>query len=130
MPGPIRLPLPFDDGVVLGSLRHAGQRADGFDAVVSLCRAPPTAYDNRIPVQDRLSVWLIDQPGANQHPHFVIEEAARLVKEFRQQGKRVLLHCAAGRNRTGAVAAQYACMTSSVHPFVAFDVIESVLGSE
>lgn len=52
--------------------------------------------------------WLIDRDGANPNLHYVLDQAAELLTRLRRDARTVLVHCAAGRSRTPAVAAVYA----------------------
>jgi protein-tyrosine phosphatase len=52
------------------------------------------------------------QAMGNAHPHFVVDQAARMMLELRKEGHVVLLHCAAGQSRTPAVAARYTTLTT------------------
>jgi ADP-ribosylglycohydrolase len=110
--GPLALEHPHDRGVILGNL-HTDPVAAGADAVVSLCRVGTDDFGGIAPA-DRVSAWLVDQPGANAHPHFVVDQAARMVVQLRQEGRVVLLHCAAGQSRTPAVAARYTTLTTGL----------------
>jgi ADP-ribosylglycohydrolase len=105
---PYRVTHPHDDGVILGNLALADEDPDTLDvdAIVSLCRVGSADFA-QIPASDHLQIWLIDRPGANAHGHYTLDQAARAVHGLRQEGKRVLLHCAAGRSRTPTVAARY-----------------------
>ncbi|MBM0258760.1 hypothetical protein [Micromonospora sp. 4G55] len=102
---PLMQAHPHDPGVILGNL-HTDAAAARANAVVSLCRVGCDDFDD-VPVANRVSAWLVDQPGANAHPHFVVDQAARMLLELREEGHVVLLHCAAGQSRTPAVAARY-----------------------
>ncbi|MFC3997517.1 dual specificity protein phosphatase family protein [Nocardiopsis sediminis] len=106
-------PHPYDPGVVLGNLAHLRTGGD-VDAVVSLNRISPTDAPARIPARDRVEVWLHDREQVNPNLHFVLDEAAGAVAALRAEGKRVLLHCAAGQSRTPAVAAHYAAQACGV----------------
>lgn len=119
---------PYDDGVLLGSILHARDLPPQVDAVVSLCHMGPGDL-GPLPRQDRVQIWLIDQPGHNQHPAYAIDQAARAIAALRTEGRRVLLHCAAGRSRMPSVAARYATMRASVHAATAFAAIEQALSN-
>jgi ADP-ribosylglycohydrolase len=110
MESPIDRPLmaahPDDDGVVLGNLLTDAIDS-GVDAVVSLCRVGRRQFD-RVPPENQVQVWLVDQPGANANTAFALDQAARMVAAMRDEGHKVLLHCAAGQSRTPAVGARYA----------------------
>ncbi|MCK9871653.1 ADP-ribosylglycohydrolase family protein [Nocardiopsis dassonvillei] len=105
---PFQVPHPHDDGVILGNLALADlDPADlDVDAVVSLCRTGTDDFAH-IPNEDHIKIWLVDRVGANRHVHFALDQAARAVHTLRAEGKRVLLHCAAGRSRTPTAGARY-----------------------
>lgn len=92
---------PHDDGVWLGGYDAAF--GGDFDAVVSLCRmgAEP-------PVADHIEFWLVDDGwAANPNLSFVLNDAARTIRELRARGRTVLVHSVEGRSRTPSVAARY-----------------------
>ena len=101
-------PHPHDSGILLGGVGVLRDLPDGVDAVVSLCRlgadeVPAPGIDP----QDHVEVWLVDSadPGANQHLHHVLREAADAVADLRREGRTVLLHCVQAQSRTPTVAA-------------------------
>ncbi|MFI2642835.1 ADP-ribosylglycohydrolase family protein [Streptomyces sp. NPDC018610] len=101
------VPHPHDPGVLLGNLALLhGEAPVDVDAVVSLCRMG-TAPVLPGAGAEHVRVWLVDSDGDNANLHYVLDQAAREVLRLRQEGKRVLLHCAAGQSRTPAVAALY-----------------------
>mgnify|MGYP001180860519 CR=1 FL=1 len=104
---PFAIPHPHDPGVVLCTMEYVRDSTDA-DAVVSLCRMGTRDHPPHLPRRDIVEVWLHDLPGANPNLHFVLDEAARMVAQLRDENKRVLLHCAACQSRTPAVAARYA----------------------
>ncbi|MEV6493290.1 ADP-ribosylglycohydrolase family protein [Actinoplanes sp. NPDC051633] len=110
MESPIRQPLmtahPDDEGVVLGNLLTDAVDS-GVDAVVSLCRVGKKQFE-QVPAENQVQVWLVDQPGANANTAYALDQAARMVAAMRDEGHKVLLHCAAGKSRTPAVGARYA----------------------
>ena len=108
---PFAVAHPHDPGVLLGNLGLLRTRPD-VDAVVSLNPLGPDEAAVWLPVRDRAEMWLEDTGGANANLHFVLDQAAGAVAELRAEGKRVLLHCAAGQSRTPAVAAHYAARSS------------------
>jgi hypothetical protein len=79
---------------------------------------------------DHLEVWLLDSedPAANQHLEFVLDDAAAAVQMFRSEGKRVLLHCVVAEQRTPSVALRYAVRRGADAPKAA-DAIRHVLPS-
>jgi rhodanese-related sulfurtransferase len=116
---------PHDDGVVLGNLRLADAWATDVDAVVSLCRTGTCDFAE-VGRRDHVQVWLVDQPGGNAHPHFAVDQAARAVAGLRAQGKRVLVHCAAGRSRTPVVAARYSTLLGHSADRALTDVMDAL----
>jgi hypothetical protein len=118
------VPHPADPGVLLGGL---GAREAEPSAVVSLCQIGRADFAD-IPAGDHLEFWLVDHPGDNNQPHYVIDQAARAVAAFRAEGKRVFLHCHAGQSRTPSVAARYACLIGDVDPATAFAQVTAATG--
>src|SRR5690606_28509373 len=102
---PFAIPHPHDPGVVLCTMEYVRDSTDA-DAVVSLCRMGTRDHPPHLPRRDIVEVWLHDLPGANPNLHFVLDEAARMVAQLRDENKRVLLHCAACQSRPPAVAAR------------------------
>jgi ADP-ribosylglycohydrolase len=124
---PMMLAHPHDPGVILGNL-HTDPATAGADAVVSLCRVGCDDFDD-VAAANRVSAWLVDQPGANAHPHFVVDQAARMVARLRSEGHMVLLHCAAGQSRTPAVAARYTTLTTGTPAQTALAELRGLLGA-
>nr|WP_255342330.1 dual specificity protein phosphatase family protein [Nocardiopsis sp. CNT312] len=89
--------------------------------MVSLCRVGAADFAH-VPARDHVQVWLIDRPGANAHGHHTLDQAARAVHGLRGEGKRVLVHCAAGRSRTPSVAARYSGLLG-IDPATALDEV-------
>lgn len=116
---PFAVAHPYDPGVTLCNLAYVRSRR-GAEAVVSLCRTGPGDVPPGLAPGDRVEVWLADREGVNPNLHFVLDEAARAVAALRAEGKRVLLHCAAGQSRTPAVAAHYAAAACGA------DVVEAL----
>ncbi|MFI5986808.1 ADP-ribosylglycohydrolase family protein [Streptomyces sp. NPDC051555] len=109
------LPHPQDPGVLLGNLPLTEYQGEApVDAVVSLCRVGQAPILSGTDVE-HVRVWLVDKEGANANLHYVLDQTAREILRLRQQGKRVLLHCVAGRSRTPAVAAAYSTLLGT-HP--------------
>ncbi|WP_079054322.1 ADP-ribosylglycohydrolase family protein [Streptomyces graminilatus] len=104
------VPHPEDPGVLLGNLPLTEYRgAAPVDAVVSLCRVGQAPILSGTDVE-HVRVWLVDKEGSNQNLHYVLDQAAHQIVRLRKEGKRVLLHCVAGRSRTPAVAAAYSTL--------------------
>jgi ADP-ribosyl-[dinitrogen reductase] hydrolase len=100
------VPLPGDEGVLLGNLTSLAAAVEEVDAVVSLCRVGT----DQVPVGlEHHEVWLIDQPDEASNPNlpFVLEDAVDAISALRSEGKRVFVHCVAGASRTPTVAAAY-----------------------
>ncbi|MEU5958141.1 ADP-ribosylglycohydrolase family protein [Streptomyces sp. NPDC047525] len=109
---------PEDPGVLLGNLPTTNFRGEApIDAVVSLCRVGQDPILAGTDVE-HVTVWLVDKEGANTNLHFVLHQTAHQILRLRQEGKRVFLHCVAGRSRTPAVAAVYSTLLGT-HPHTA-----------
>ncbi|MEU9744824.1 ADP-ribosylglycohydrolase family protein [Streptomyces niveus] len=120
-------PHPEDPGVLLGNLPLTEYRGSApVDAVVSLCRVGQEPILSGTDVE-HVRVWLIDKQGANGNLHYVLNQAAHEIVRLRKEGKRVLLHCVAGRSRTPAVAAVYSTLLGT-HPQKALAEIYRALG--
>ncbi|MCU7728881.1 ADP-ribosylglycohydrolase family protein [Actinoplanes sp. KI2] len=116
---------PDDDGVILGNLVTDAVAA-GVTAVVSLCRVGRSQFAG-VPAANQVQVWLVDQPGANANTAFALDQAARIVLALRDEGHRVLLHCAAGQSRTPAVGARYAMLRRGVDGKAALGEMRALL---
>jgi ADP-ribosylglycohydrolase len=104
------VPHPYDDGVLLGTMRSLGHAAD---AVVSLCRVgTDEPLFERTDPADRIDSRLVDSADATQNPnlHFLLYDAADAVRGLRAEGRTVLLHCVAAQQRTPSVALAYATL--------------------
>ncbi|MFD8947735.1 ADP-ribosylglycohydrolase family protein [Streptomyces xanthophaeus] len=118
---------PADPGVRLGNLpmtEYVG--TPPVDAVVSLCRVGQEPIFSKIDVE-HVRVWLVDKEGENPNLHYTVDQAARQVLRLRQDGKRVFLHCVAGRSRTPAVAAAYSTLLGT-NPRTALEEVHTALG--
>lgn len=102
---------PCDPDVLLGGVGRLYPLPPGVTSVVSLCRLGaddvPAAG---VAPQDHVEVWLVDSndPADNQDLAFVVQDTVAVLREFRAEGHRVLLHCVQARSRTPAIAAGYA----------------------
>jgi ADP-ribosyl-[dinitrogen reductase] hydrolase len=99
---------PYDDGVVLGTYRSPPH---GCDAVVSLCRVGTAdAPAEGVLPGDHVEVRLLDsnRPDDNPHLDFVLADTAAVIKQMRDEGKTVFVHCVAAHQRTPSVAVAYA----------------------
>ena len=96
---------PHDEGVWIGGIGALDALPEGVDAVVTLCRYGA----QQVPADlAHVAFRLIDTDAAdNPNLDFVIDDAARTVRQLREEGRTVLLHCVAGRSRTPTVAARY-----------------------
>lgn len=118
---------PADPGVLLGNLpmtEFAG--TPPVDAVVSLCRVGQGPIFSQTDVE-HVRVWLVDKDGENPNLHYALDQAARQILRLRKEGKRVFLHCVAGRSRTPAVAATYS-MLLGTDPRTALTEVWAALG--
>jgi len=102
---PMTVLHPADPGVILGTINTPGH---GCDAVVTLCRRG-TRRPSRIAREDQVDVWLLDSEDLEKNPNlgFVLDDTAKAVKQLRDEGKTVFLHCVAAQHRTPAVAVAY-----------------------
>ena len=100
------VPLPGDEGVLLGNLTSLADATEAVDAVVSLCRVGTDQVPDEL---EHHEVWLVDQADGAVNPNlpFVLEDAVEAIRTLREEGKRVFLHCVAGASRTPTVAAAY-----------------------
>lgn len=106
------IPHPIDPDIVLGTISDLDRVRDlGVQAIVSLC---PLGLDD-IPAEgmtarDHIEFWINDGEHEDSNPHldFVLDDASSALRQFRAEGKRVLVHCRLGSQRTPAVALRYA----------------------
>ncbi len=103
---PMAVPHPYDEGVLLGTISTPDH---GCDAVVTLCRRG-RVRDPRIAREDQVDVWLLDKddPAKNPNLEFVFDDTAKVIKQLRDEGKTVFVHCVAAEQRTPSVAIAYA----------------------
>ncbi|MCA1720659.1 MAG: ADP-ribosylglycohydrolase family protein [Actinobacteria bacterium] len=119
------VPHPDDPGVLLGAV--GALRPGVADAVVSLCRlgreeAPVTAD-----ARDHVEVWIIDKEDANNALTQVLADTAAAVKQLRDEGKTVFLHCVHAHTRTPVAAAAYGALITGDHPREALRRVLAVL---
>jgi ADP-ribosylglycohydrolase len=110
---PMGVPHPIDPDIVLGTMADL-ERVEslGVEAVVSLCALglediPAPGMTAR----DHIEFWVNDEDvdgSVNPHLDFVLDDASSALRQFRAEGKRVLLHCRNGFERMPAVALRYA----------------------
>ncbi|MDX6299749.1 MAG: hypothetical protein QOF53_963 [Nocardioidaceae bacterium] len=108
------VPHPYDDGVLLGTMRALDH---GASAIVSLCRVGlHEPLFERTEPENRIDSRLIDSSHAedNANLHFLLYDAADAVRGLREEGHTVLLHCVAAHQRTPSVALAYAALLG--HP--------------
>lgn len=119
---------PDDPGVLLGAV--GALRPGVADAVVSLCRLGAAQVPLQgLDPQDHLEVWLVDDEDANNDLAFVLRDAAAAVRQLRNEGKRVLLHCVHGHTRTPVVAALYGTLCTAESTHTSLDRVLAVLTS-
>lgn len=99
---------PHDDGVWLAAASELDRLPEDVTAVVSLCRVGKV----QVPAGLRhVEYRLLDTEAAdNPNLEFVVDDAARTVRRWRDEGEVVLLHCVASQSRTPTVAARYAVL--------------------
>jgi ADP-ribosylglycohydrolase len=109
---PLGVPHPIDSEIILGTISDLARLEElRVDAVVSLC--PLGLRDIPAPgmtSRDHIEFWLNDEDREETNPHldFVLDDASSALRQFRAEGKRVLVHCRYGTVRTPAVALRYA----------------------
>ena len=93
-------PPPWPPDEIVPGLWQSGspQPGEHWDAVIDLHGDAPPLEDVEFYVH-----WLIEDGPAPDHSTLVA--LADLVRDLRKAGKRVLVHCAAGINRSGLLAA-------------------------
>ncbi len=101
---------PHDDGVWLGAVGALDKLPAEIDAVVSLCPVGRAQVPDRIRVENRVAVWLIDEvdPRANPNLAFVLEDTVDAIAALRAEGRTVLVHCVQAISRTPTIGALYA----------------------
>ncbi len=106
------LPHPIDPDIILGTMSDLSRTVElGVQAVVSLS---PLGLDDvpagGIPRRDHLEVWMNEDDTEDSNPHldFVLDDVSSALRQFRAEGKRVLVHCRDATHRTPAVALRYA----------------------
>ncbi len=106
---PALAPHPYDDGVLLAGATVLDDVPDLVDAAVSLCLTGCEQVDPRL---EHVTFRLMDyaDPAENPNLDFVLLDAARLVRDLRDEGRTVLLHCVAAHSRTPTVGIVYAML--------------------
>ncbi len=101
---------PADADVLLSGVGKLEDPSLDVDAVVSLCRLGAAQVPGPLR-EGHLDFRLLDTVAEdNPNLAFVLDDAARAVARLRDEGKTVLLHCAAAQSRTPAVAIRYAML--------------------
>lgn len=111
-PDPVR--LPQDPGVWIGDVFALPTLPQEIGAVVSLCRVGSAEGPSHVHAEDHIHVWLTDSddPVDNQHLGFVAEDAVNQIRELRDCGKSVFVHCVQAHSRTPFIAALYGARVS------------------
>ena len=107
------IPHPIDPDIVLGTISDLSPRARARSAGHRLpLRARPatTSRPTGMTARDHIEFWINDEEQEETNPHldFVLDDASSALRQFRAEGKRVLVHCRQGVQRTPAVALRYA----------------------
>ena len=122
------VPHPDDAGVLLGAV--GAVRPGVAEAVVSLCRmGGGTAPLEGVAPEDHLEFWTIDKDDANNDLAGQLLDAAQAVRDLRDEGKTVLLHCVHAHSRTPTVAAVYGAMITGSTAREALDRVVAALPS-
>ncbi|HSU74750.1 MAG TPA: ADP-ribosylglycohydrolase family protein [Terrabacter sp.] len=106
------IPHPIDPDIVLGTISDLGRvRELDVQAIVSLCALGlddiPAAG---MTAREHIEFWINEEEQEESNPHldFVLDDVSSALRQFRAEGKRVLVHCRQGIERTPAVALRYA----------------------
>ena len=105
---------PHDPKVYLSGASALLDVPSDVTAVVSLCRMGQEQVPERL--RGKHLAFRILDTKADDNPNlaYVIDDAARAIVRWRQQGETVLLHCVAAHSRTPTVAARYSVLRG--HP--------------
>lgn len=95
--------LPDDPGVLLGDAT-AAEETDA-DVIVSLCRMGRAQV--RGPDHHELFMWDFPDDAWNPNLDLLLRDTADAIVRWRDEGRTVLVHCAAGVSRSPTVAAAY-----------------------
>ena len=120
---PIHEALDDDDGVIVAN--WAGAAKVEADVAVSLCRVGR----RQIHAPERVEIRLLDEdpPESNPNLEFVFADLAETITAWRDEGKKVLVHCVPAERRTPAVAAAYLASRLGVSSDEAFRRVRRVL---
>ena len=122
------IPHPDDPGVLLGAV--GALRPGVADAVVSLCRlGAAQAPLAGVPAADHVEVWITDRDDANLDLPALLADTASVIRDLREEGKTVLLHCVFAEARTPVVAAAYGALITGSTREAALRRIRAVLPS-
>lgn len=101
---------PYDPKVYLSGAGALLDVPPHITAVVSLCRVGSRQVPARLRGK-HVEFRILDTTAAdNPNLEYVIDDAARTILQWRQDGETVLLHCVAAHSRTPTVAARYAAL--------------------
>ena len=98
--------LDEDPGVVLGNRAALPDAIPEVDAVVSLCLVDSQEVPAHL---EHHEVVLVDRADAAANPNLplVLADTAEAIATLRDEGKRVFVHCLAGRSRLPTAVAAY-----------------------
>jgi len=102
--GTTAVSFSWDEFVTFGDFGGLAMAADEADIVVSLCRM---GDDDVSGDAIRVEPWLIDKIGENPNLGLLLDDLGGQISAWREEGKRVYVHCVAAESRTPAVAAAY-----------------------
>ena len=98
---------PHDAGLWLGGVDSLANLPSSVTAVVSLCRVG----NGEVPLQiaESVEILLIDSasPTKNMNLAFTFADTASAIKQLRDRGHEVFLHCVQSQSRTPSVAITY-----------------------
>ena len=120
-------PHPDDPGVLLGAIGSLSSCTT--DAIVSLCRIGTQEARTLADPCDHVEFWLVDKEGHNTDPAAVVLDAARTIRDLREEGKTVLVHCVHAHSRTPIVAAAYGWLITGDGITTSLRRVQSVLPS-
>lgn len=104
--------------IAIGNFSDARALPAGIDAVLCLI---DNCCDERVDV-DAVSVPLVDGPGNDKES---VEEAIEYLSEVVDAGRRIMVHCHAGRSRSVVIVARYLVSRKSMTREQAMALISS-----
>ncbi|MGD0439025.1 MAG: ADP-ribosylglycohydrolase family protein [Acidimicrobiales bacterium] len=115
--------LEDDDGVIVANWSGAAEVE--ADVAVSLCRVGR----GQIHAPESVEVRLLDEdaPEANPNLEFLFTDLVEAITAWRDEGKKVLVHCVQAERRTPAVAAAYLANRLGIPGEEAFERVRKVL---